>query len=131
MAAQPIKLRGCGLRSTAESRLAAFVGGAEMALPYLVEGDHGQEVLCLQLEEVIGRVSGQQCWASFLAAGSETAQEFSQAWEELTREASGVFTYLQEEPSGPLAAPVAEAGGLNLDGSTRTKVVQQREMLKV
>ena len=76
-------------------------------------------------------MSGQQCWASFLAAGSETAQEFSQAWEELTREASGVFTYLQEEPIGPLAAPVAEAGGLNLDGSTRTKVVQQREMLKV
>ena len=46
MAAQPIKLRGCGLRSTAESRLAAFVGGDEMALPYLVEVDHGHEVFC-------------------------------------------------------------------------------------
>ena len=115
MAAQPIKLGGCGLRSTAESRLAAFIGGVEMALPYLVEGDHRQEVLCPLLEEVIGRVSGQQRWENFLAAGSRTAQEFSQAWDELTREASEIFTFLHEEPSGPLAVPVAEAGGRSLD----------------
>ena len=57
MATQPVKLGGLGLRSNAESRLAAFIGGVEMALPYLVEGDHGEEVLCPQLAEVIGRAS--------------------------------------------------------------------------
>ena len=75
-------------------------------------------------------MNGQQRWEGFLAAGSRTAQEFRQAWEELTSEASEIFTFLQEEPSGLLAAPVAEAGGMNLDGSTRAKVVQQREMLR-
>ena len=130
MAAQPIKLGGCGLRSTEETRYAAFVGGVEMALPFLVEGDHGEEVLCPQLEQVIGRVSGQDRWSTFLEAGSRTSEEFQQAWAGLTSEASSIFTYLQEEPTGPLSVPVAEAGGTSTDGSTRTKVVHQKEMLR-
>ena len=130
MAAQPVKLGGLGLRSNAETRLAAFVGGVEMALPYLVEGDHGEEVLCPQLAQVIGRVGGQQRWSDFLAAGSRTAQEFRLAWEELRGEALDIWGYLQEVPSGPLASSAAAAGGTNLDGSTRSSIVHQREMLR-
>ena len=96
----------------------------------MVEGDHGEEVLCPQLEQVIGRVSGQDRWSTFLEAGSRTSEEFQQAWAGLTSEASSIFTYLQEEPTGPLSVPVAEAGGTSTDGSTRTKVVHQKEMLR-
>ena len=47
----------------------------------------------------------------------------------LTNKATNIFAYLEEEPSGPLAVSAAEAGGHSNDGSTRTKVVHQREML--
>ena len=36
----------------------------------------------------------------------------------------------EEEPSGPLSVTAAEAGGHSTDGSTRTKVVHQKEMLR-
>ena len=130
MAAQPVKLGGCGLRSLEETRWAAFIGGVEMSLPFLAEGDHDEEVLCPQLEEVIGRVTGRERWGAFLRAGSRTAQEFNQAWTALTNEANNIFTYLEEEPSGSLAVTAAEAGGHSTDGSTRTNVVHQREMLR-
>ena len=48
-----------------ETRWAAFIGGVEMSLPFLAEGDHDEEVLCPQLEEVIGRVTGQERWRAF------------------------------------------------------------------
>ena len=130
MATQPVKLGGCGLRSTAEMRLPSFVGGVEMALPYLVEGDHGEQVLCPQLQEVVGTVTGQDRWRGFLAAGSRTALEFSAAWNSLTAEARQLWTALHEEPSGVLAAPVEGAGGSSQDGSTRGKIVQQLEGLR-
>jgi hypothetical protein len=100
-----------------------------MALPYLVPGDHGEAVICQQLEQAIGSVSGQERWGDFLAAGSRTAREFGEAWETLSGEAGQIWTYLGEEPSGPLASPARAAGGTSLDGSTRSKVTQQREGL--
>ena len=130
MIAQPVKLGGCGLRSLEETRCAAFVGGVEMALPFLVEGDHDEEVLCPQLEEVIGRLTGEQRWSRFLEAGSRTSKEFQEAWLTLTAEAISIFNFLEEEPSGPLSVPTAEAGGRSTDGSTRMRVVQQKEMLR-
>ena len=100
-------------------RLPAFVGGVEMALPHLEEGDQGAAVTCPQLQEVIGTMKGQDArWSEFLAAGSRTAQEFSTAWNSLTSEARQVLNILQEEPSGVRVARVEEAGGSSLDGST-------------
>ena len=46
---QPVKLGGLGLRSMVETSYVAFVGGVEMALPFLT-GDQG---ICPMLEEVI------------------------------------------------------------------------------
>ena len=100
-----------------------------MPLPFLVEGDHDEEVLCPQLEEVIGRLTGEQRWSRFLEAGSRTSEEFQEAWLTLTAEAISIFNFLEEEPSGPLSVPTAEAGGRSTDGSTRMRVVQQKEML--
>ena len=95
-----------------------------------MEGDHDEEVLCPQLEEVIGRLTGEQRWSRFLEAGSRTSKEFQEAWLTLTAEAISIFNFLEEEPSGPLSVPTAEAGGRSTDGSTRMRVVQQKEMLR-
>ena len=130
MVAQPVKLGGCGLRSMADTRFPAFMGGVEMSIPYLVEGEHGGKPICPQLEDVVGSMVGPQRWTEFLAAGSRTAQEFRTAWDSLATEARNIWGYLGEEPTGPLAATVEEAGGSSIDGSTRTKVVQQREGLR-
>ena len=67
----------------------------------IVEGDHDEEVLCPQLEEVIGRLTGEQRWSRFLEAGSRTSKEFQEAWLTLTAEAISIFNFLEEEPSGP------------------------------
>ena len=40
------------------------------------------------------------------------------------------WDFLEEEPSGVLSATLEEVGGCSVDGSTRTKVVQQREALR-
>ena len=130
MAAQPVKLGGCGLRSLDETRFPAFVGGVEMALPYLVPGEHGEGVICVQLREVIGDMTGPQRWAQFLAAGSRTAREFEAAWNALTTEAQQVWDYLDDEPTGPLAVVAAEAGGTSINGSTRSMVVKGREEMR-
>ena len=78
-----------------------------MSLLYLVEGGHDKEVLCPQLEVVIKRVTGQERWRTFLQAGFRRAQEFGQAWAAMTGEAT-IFTFLEEEPSGPLAVTGAD-----------------------
>ena len=79
----------------------------QMSLLYLVEGGHDKEVLCPQLEEVIKRVTRQERWRAFLQAGFWTAREFGQAWAAMTGEAT-IFTFLEEEPTGPLAVTGAD-----------------------
>ena len=130
MISQPVKLGGCGLRSLAELRHAAFVGGVEMSLPHMVGGEDEAACLSPVLEEVIGQVQGGRRWADFLAAGSRTALEFQSSWQALTTEASNIWQYLEEGEIGPLAARVEDAGGLRTDGSTRGSVVQQLEGLR-
>jgi hypothetical protein len=58
MAAQPVKLGGCGLLPLDETWFPAFVGRVVMALPYLVPGEHGEDILCGQLGVVIGDMAG-------------------------------------------------------------------------
>ena len=130
MISQPVKLGGCGLRSLAELRHAAFVGGVEMSLPHMVGGEDEAACLSPVLEEVIGQVQGGRRWADFLAAGSRTALEFQSSWQALTTEASNIWQYLEEGEIGPLAARVEDAGGLRTDGSSRGSVVQQLEGLR-
>ena len=127
---QPVKLGGCGLRSLAELRHAAFVGGVEMSLPHMVGGEDEAACLSPVLEEVIWQVQGGRRWADFLAAGSRTALEFQSSWKALTTEASNIWQYLEEGEIGPLAARVEDAGGLRTDGSTRGLVVRQLEGLR-
>ena len=120
---EPVKLGGCGLRSLVETRFPAFLGGLEQALPYMVVGEHQEEVVSPQLQEVVGGMEGPQQWAEFLAAGSHTSREFREFWASLTAEAAATWDFLEEEPSGVLSATLEEVGGCSVDGSTRTKVV--------
>ena len=50
----------------------------------------------------------QERWRAFLQAGFWTAQEFGQAWAAMTGEATTIFTFLEEETSGPLAVTGAD-----------------------
>ena len=72
---QPVKLGGLGLRSLVEVRASAFVGGVEQSVPFMV-GLGGQPAIAPQLEEIVGKVEGQNRWCTFLGAGSRTAKEF-------------------------------------------------------
>merc|ERR1711989_286684 len=65
-----------------------------------------------------------------LAGGSRTSLEFQDAWDCLNGEARNIWDYLGLEPSGALADPLDGVGGNSLDGSTRTKIVQEREGLR-
>lgn len=49
----PVRLGGMGLRSVAETSLAAFVGGVEQAVPHF-DGEGG---LCTQLAPILGDMS--------------------------------------------------------------------------
>ena len=120
---QPIKLGGLGLRSLAETSPAAFVGGVEMSLPHF----SGVGGVCPLLENVVGVVEGAARWSRFIAAGSRTAQEFSQAWASLQTEGRQCAAFLGKEVGLPLSQGVEQAGDSSVDGSTRRKAVQQRE----
>ena len=52
---QPVKLGGLGLRSLVETSPAAFVECVEMSPPFFA-GDEGEDWICPQLEDVIGKV---------------------------------------------------------------------------
>ena len=90
IAAQPVKLGGLGRRELTETIPAAFLGGVEQALPYMV-GSGGQPGLCTQLQGLVGRVQGPLRWQQFLAADSRTSQEFARCWTSMVDEASEIF----------------------------------------
>ena len=123
---QPVKLGGLGLRSQVETSVAAFIGGVEMSIPHFT----GEDGICPQLENQVGRFEGGNRWGTFLAAASLTAQEFEQAWGSLQGEAEQSCTYLGKELEGELGMGVEKAGQDKTDGSTRRGVVQQREGLR-
>ena len=123
---QPIKLGGLGIRSLVETSPAAFVGGVEMSLPHFT----GQRAICPLLQEVVGTLDGDSRWVTFLANESRTSGEFKDSWDSLTREAREFSTYLGETLEGPLSQEVEKAGDVSVDGSTRRKIVQQKELLR-
>ena len=109
-----------------ETSPAAFVGGVEMSLPHFT----GQRAVCPLLEEVIGSLEGAERWSAFLAARSRTSEEFQNSWLSLTQEAEQYSSYLDEALATPLSTNVESAGDSCEDGSTRRKLVQQREALR-
>ena len=129
IAAQPIKLGGLGRRELTETTSAAFIGGVEQALPFMV-GWEGQSGLCCQLRDFVGQVEGQHRWRQFLAAESRTSKEFFHSWQTLSVEASQICNFLGKEFTGPLAEPVEGAGGESSSGATRRLVVEQQESLR-
>ena len=122
----PVKLGGLGLRSLVETSPAAFVGGIEMSLPHFT----GHGGICPLLEDVVGCVEGTARWSTFLAAESRTAQEFRQSWVSMQIESMQCAAYLGKELELPLSKEVEKAGECSVDGSTRRRVVQQREGLR-
>ena len=123
LASQPVKLGGLGLRSLVETRHpwrlgdGSAVPGQQRAMCY---------ASCTQSEGS----EGSRRWAEMLEAGSCTSTEFPAGWDQLAGEARSICNYLGEEPSGYLADAIEGVGGNSTDGSTRTKVVQQREGLR-
>ena len=97
-----------------------------MSLPHFV----GEDGICSQLGEVVGRVEGALRWETLLNSDSRTAEEFIRAWGRLRLEANECCNYLGKELTGELSVSVERAGGDKTDGSTRRAAVQQREGLR-
>ena len=87
----PIRLRGFGLHSFAETAQIAFIGGIEKALG----GDEAE----------------QDWWRTLLESGTRTGDEYRACWEELQTEGEQIANFLGKELEGPLATgPAAERG---------------------
>ena len=97
-----------------------------MSLPHFT----GHEGVCPLLEDVIGNIEGGRRWTTFLAYGSRTSLEFQHSWSSLSREATQYAAYLDVALDSPLSAQAESAGDSQVDGSTRRKLVQQRESLR-
>ena len=121
---------GLGLRSHVELGPAAFIGGVEQALPNFASHDG----VCRLVADVVGEGQGHievgRRWEPLLQSGCRTGIEFSQAWTTLQLEATQCANYLGQELVGALAVAVEGAGDESVDGSTRKKIVQQREELR-
>ena len=78
---------------------AAFVGGVEMAIPHMV-GVEGEAAICPQLEPVVGQVTGEHRWSTFLEYNSRSAKEYRWAWNSLKTEAENIWISLSIEPQG-------------------------------
>ena len=125
---QPIKLGGLGLRSYAELCHPAFIGAVEMTFPRLHQG------FCPLLT---GSVGGPECfgneaasegrWRTFLSSRLKAATEFQQAWDFLKLEAQEASTFLGRDVEGPLTQDVESAGDGNTSGTTRNKILEERE----
>ena len=69
-------------------------------------------------------------WQTLLMSGCRTGQELLLAWQALQTEAQYMCEFLGEELVAPLSVSVEEIGEGSTDGSTRKKIVEQRETLR-
>ena len=119
MMRMPVRLGGMGLRSVADTSLAAFIGGIEQALTHFV-GDDG---VCQLLQPVLGNMdSPASRWRDLTNSGCRTGEELVWAWETLRREARESCQYLGKDLEGPLDVGVEGAGYGSTDGGTRRKL---------
>ena len=124
---QPIRLGGFGLRSQVDISPAAFIGALEQILPSFV----GVKGVCPQLAHVLGSMEDSNSrWQTLLMSGCRTGQELFHAWQNLQNEAKQMSDFLGDELGAPLAVSVEGIGDGSTDGSTRKKIVEQRETLR-
>ena len=109
IAAQPVKLGGLRKRDLQETIAAAFVGGVEQVVLFMVGWD-GQPSLCRSLINLVGHMDGQQRWRQFLDARSRTSDEFANSWQTLSVETLQICEFLGKEFTGPLAETLEGAG---------------------
>ena len=121
---QPVRLGGLGLRCQAELSPAAFLGALEQTLPSFV----GERGVCPQLAHLVGAEGDvQKRWQPLIESGCRTGIELVRAWDILEREAKGMADFLGQEVEGVMAVTVDGVGEGRTDGSTRKKLVEQRE----
>ena len=106
----PIRLRGFGLRSFAETAPQAFIGGVEMALG--------------------GGEADQGWWRSLLESGSRTGAEYGACWTKLQREGQQIATFIGKELDGALATGPAVAEDSRGGTSCRQALTGQCEELR-
>ena len=106
----PIRLRGFGLRSFAETAPVAFIGGIEKALG----GDEAEL----------------DWWRTLLDSGTRTGDEYRTSWEELQMEGQQIVDYLGKELEGALATGPAVAANCTSGRCCRQELTEQREELK-
>ena len=124
---QPIRLGGFGLRCQSDLSSAAFIGAIEQVLPSFV----GAKGVCPQLAHLIGSMEdSQQRWHMLYESGCRTGQELRLAWETVQSEALALSEYLGRDLDFPLAVSAEALGEGSVDGSTRKRVVEQRETLR-
>ena len=63
-----------------------------------------------------------------LESGCRTGVELANAWKSVQSDARGLVEFLGQELNGTLATEVLGVGEGSVTGSTRKKVVEQREM---
>ena len=115
----PVRLGGMGLRSIEETRLAAYIGGVEQAVPHFV----GERGICKQLGQVLGDMQQPSTrWSELIESGCRTGSELFSAWQTLRQEASESCHYLGRDLEGLLASEARGAGDGCEDGSTRRKI---------
>ena len=124
---QPVKLGGLGLRSQADLSPAAFIGAVEQTLPSFI----GERGICPQLAHLVGNMENvNERWRTLLESGCRTGVELANAWETVQSDARGLVEFLGQELEGTLATEVLGVGEGSVTGSTRKKVVEQREKLR-
>ena len=103
----PIRLRGFGLRSMADTSPVAFIGGVELALG--------------------GEAAEEGWWRTLVEGRTRTGDEFRESWRSLQREGEQICNFLHVEFDGAIAKGADNAEGLRNGASSRQIVTDQRE----
>ena len=114
----PVRLGGLGIRSTLETRHAAFIGGVEQALPHFTN----REGVCDQLNPFIGDFTGSKDtrWGRLINSGCRTGSEFAESWDIIKEEVSESHRYLEKSMDlSPMNISAQGAGDGREDGTTR------------
>ena len=94
MLRKPVRLGGMGLRSVAETSLAAYIGGVEQAVSHFV----GEGGICQKLGPVLGDMQHPASkWEGMMTSGCRTGEEFAASWNTLRQEATESCQYLDKE----------------------------------
>ena len=124
----PIKFGGLGIRDQSQLRHIAYISAIEQAIPFF----GGESGICPPL----ARLSGEDelvtnRWSPLIESGCRTGQELAMSWNIVQKQAAQMAEYVDEELSGLLSDPLEGIGQGSSNGSSRKKIVEQLEQLKV